>query len=113
MVSALSVAQSVNPFESDLPVGSIIPAVEAVDWLAGNRNCDIRPRLLDKSSGKARLLDSGSQISITSKGPEDKIDHSFSLVAVNGIKIPTYGVKTIMVKIGRKSYPMPAVNCDI
>ena len=34
MVSALSVAQSVNPFESDLPVGSIIPAVEAVDWLA-------------------------------------------------------------------------------
>ena len=113
VVSALSIAQSVDPYKSDLPAGTIIPAVEAVDWLVGNRNCDIRPRLLDKSTGTYRLLDSGSQISITAKGPNDKVDNSFKLVAVNGSKIDTYGVKVIEVKINRKSYSMPAVICDI
>lgn len=102
-----------NPFESDLPIGTVVPAVDAVDWSIGKRNCDIRPRLLDKATGKARLLDSGSQISITSKGPEDKIDHTLKLVAVNGSKIDTFGIKTIDVKIGRKAYPIQAVVCDI
>ena len=74
MVSALAVAESVNPFESDLPAGTVIPACSAVDWLVGQRNCDIRPRLLDKASGINRLLDSGSQISVTKKLPDDKID---------------------------------------
>ena len=113
VVAAMTVAEAVNPFESDLPAGTIIPAVNAVDWLKGNRNCDIRPRLVDKSSGEARLLDSGSQISITAKKPEDKIDNSFRLVAVNGSKIDTYGIRNIEVKINRKSYSMPAVVCDI
>ena len=64
VVSALTIAEAVNPYQADLPIGTVIPAIEAVDWLVGNRNCDIRPRLVDKSTGKARLLDSGSQISI-------------------------------------------------
>ena len=113
VVSAMTIASAVNPYEPDLPVGTVIPAVEAVNWSIGNRNCDIRPRLLDKSSGKARLLDSGSQISITSKGPDDKLDSSLRLVAVNGSKIDTYGIRTVDVKIGRKTYPIPAVICDI
>ena len=37
----------------EIKLGEVIPAVEAVDWSVGNRNCDIRPRLVDKSSGKA------------------------------------------------------------
>ena len=68
---------------------------------------------MDDSTGIHRLLDTGSQISITCKGPEDKIDHSLKLVAVNGSKIDTFGIKTIEVKIGRKAYPIPAVVCDI
>ena len=56
VVSAMSIAAAVNPYESDLPIGTVIPAVDAVDWSIGNRNCDIRPRLVDKSSGRARLL---------------------------------------------------------
>ena len=34
-------------------------AVDAVDWSIGRRGCDIRPRLIDKSTGISRLIDSG------------------------------------------------------
>ena len=113
VVSALEVAGSVDPYQSDLPAGSILSAVEARDWAIGQRNCDIRPRLLDRSTGTSRLVDSGSQITVTRKGPGDKPDHTFKLVAVNGSRIPTYGVKEIAVKLNRKTYLMPAVVCDI
>ena len=106
-------AAAIDPFESDLPEGTVIKAVDAVGWSIGRRNCDIRPRLIDKSSGTSRLIDSGSQISVVRKGPGDKIDHSIKLVAVNGTKIDTYGVREVVVKINRKSYPMPAVVCDV
>ena len=112
VVAALSVANSIDPFQADIPEGTVISALEAKCWSLG-RNCDIRPRLHDKSSGIDRLVDSGSQISVTRKGPNDKIDHSLKLVAVNGTKIDTYGVKTLQIKIGRKTYPTPAVICDI
>ena len=113
VVSALSIAQSVNPYEKDLPEGTVLRATDAVDWVAGQRNCDIRPRLIDKSSGTNRLVDSGSQITVTKKGPNDKLDPTYKLVAVNGSTIPTYGVKEIKVKIGRKSYTIPAMICDV
>ena len=106
-------AAAINPYESDLPEGTVIRAVDALKWSVGQRNCDIRPRLIDKSSGKVRLIDSGSQISVVMKGPEDKIDQSIKLVAVNGTKIDTYGVRNVEVKINRKSYSMPAVICDV
>ena len=73
-----------------LPIGSVIPAVDALHWSIDQRNCDVRPRLTDKSSGIQRLLDTGSQISTTSRLPEDKEDNSFSLIAVNGSKIRTF-----------------------
>ena len=82
VVSALEVAANVNPYLPDMPEGSVIRAIDAMDW--SGRNCDIRPRLVDKSSGTSRLVDSGSQISVAKKGPNDKIDHSIKLVAVNG-----------------------------
>ena len=86
----------------DLPVGTVVPSIEAVDW-PEHRNVDIRPRLIDSASGKERLLDSGAQISATKRTPEDKPDHSVNLVAVNGSRIPTYGVREIQFKIGRKN----------
>ena len=77
------VAAMMLPVESteicDLPIGSVIPAVDALNWTR-KANCDIRPRLLDKSSGVTRLIDSGSQISVTVRGPEDKIDPTFKLI---------------------------------
>ena len=89
VMASLTVAGSVDPFEKDLPEGTIIRAVDAVDWSVGRQNCDIRPRLVDKSTGISRLLDSGSQISVTRKLPGDKVDHTINLVAVNGTKIKT------------------------
>ena len=106
-------AAAINPYESDLPLGSVIPAVSALGWRSGFKNCDIRPRLFDKASGEHRLIDSGSMISVTKKQPGDKIDESIKLVAVNGTKINTYGVRKLNIKINRKTYPMEAVICDV
>ena len=64
MVSALKVAESIDPYQKDAPVGAVVRAVDALDWKPG-QNIDIRPRLLDKSTNLSRLVDSGSQISVT------------------------------------------------
>ena len=85
-IEALEVAANINPFESDLPVGVEIPAVMASGWVKGQRNVDIRPRLVDHSSGEARLIDTGAQISATRRLPGDKKDDSVNLVAVNGVE---------------------------
>ena len=98
---------------ADLPVGEVIPSVDAVGWVNGHRNVDIRPRLVDSSSGEARLIDSGAQLSATMKKQGDKLDQSVNLVAVNGSRIPTYGIRNIELKIGRKAYRIPAIICDV
>ena len=113
MAAAIEPEPSLNVYESDLPVGMIVPTVDAVGWSAGYRNVDVRPRLVDKATGQARLIDSGAQITATRKLPGDEIDNSVRLVAVNGSKIHTYGVRNIEVKIGRKSYDIQAIICDI
>ena len=75
--------------QSSLPYGSVVPAIEALHWSIDQKHCDVRPRLTDKSTGIQRLLDSGTQISTTSRLPGDKEDNSFNLIAVNGSKIKT------------------------
>ena len=35
------------------------------------------------------------------------------LIAVNGSKIQSYGFRDIIVKIGRKTYKIPAIICDV
>ena len=100
VVAALTIAENIDPYEADLPVDTVVRAVDALDWRIGQRGCDIRPRLFDKAAGVNRLLDSGSQISVTKKKEGDVVDNSFKLVAVNGSKITTYGVRDIDVKIG-------------
>ena len=52
-------------------------------------------------------------ITATKKLPEDKVDDTINLIAVNGSRIKTYGNREIKVKIGRKAYTMPAIICDI
>ena len=86
-------------------------AIDAVNW--SSRDLDLRPRLLDKSTGELRLVDSGAQISAARRLPGDKEDDSIRLVAVNGSRIKTYGTRDIIVKMGRKAYQIPAVICDI
>ena len=113
MLAAIEIASNVNPYESNLPEGSIIPAVNAMGWRNGVRNCDIRPRLLDKATGEQRLIDSGSMISVTKKQPQDQLDTTMRLVAVNGSKIDSYGTREVVIKIGRKTYRIEAVICDV
>ena len=40
--AALEIASLVNPYESDLPEGVVIPAIEAMNWSVGLRNCDVQ-----------------------------------------------------------------------
>ena len=110
--SAVDRACQVDPFETNLPEGVVVPTIDAVDW-NGRRGCDIRPRLWDAASKKFRLVDSGSMITATAKLPTDKVDNTFNLVAVNGSQIKTYGVRKLEVKINRKKYEMEAIVCDI
>ena len=86
VVAALSVAKEVDPFQADLPEGTVIRAIDAVGWSKGHRNCDIRPRLVDKVTGEARLLDSGSQISRIS----DFMIHVSLQAIQNGKKCPLF-----------------------
>ena len=113
VAAAIEHASLIDPYQKDIPVGTVIPAARAVGWINGQGSCDVRPRLLDKSSGVSRLLDTGSQVTTTSKGPGDKRDVVSRLIAVNGTKINTYGVKEIEVKINRKSYKIQAVVCEV
>ena len=110
VIAAIEKAVLIDPYKLDVPEGTVVPAVEAVNW---SGTSDIRPRLLDKSTGKFRLIDSGSMITAAMKLPDDKPDNSIRLIAVNGSEIQTYGVRELKVKIGRKEYRMPAVICDI
>ena len=99
---------SIEKFESE-----VIPTIEAVKMWTEGRNFDLRPRLVDSATGEARLLDSGAQISATKRRPGDKLDTSVNLVAVNGSKINSYGVRELEVKINRKMYRISAMICDV
>ena len=110
-LSAIEIAAHINPFSPDIPEGTVIPAIDAVNWSLGNT--DIRPRLVDKSTGEARLIDSGAQISAAKRLPGDKVDNSIRLVAVNGSRIETFGTRKITMKIGRKTYSIDAIICEV
>ena len=66
MSAALSVEESIDPFEADLPVGAQAHAVDARNW--GSRKVDIRPTLVDKAKARLRSINTGSQISVSSQG---------------------------------------------
>ena len=74
---------------------------------------DTRPRFFDNFTKSWTLLDSGSCVSCVPRGPDDKIDTSLNLKAVNGQSIPTFGTKLLKIRIGRKEYEIEAVKTDI
>ena len=113
VISAMKVASAIDPFEENLPVGTVVPSVSVLDWQVGRHNCDLRPRLTDKSTGEARMIDTGSMITATRRLPGDQKDQNLKLLAVNGSEIETFGRRNIQFKINRKTYEMQAIVCDI
>ena len=73
---------------------------------------DTRPRLTDGHNNQY-LIDSGSMTCVLKAGPDDKIDPSVLLEAVDGSHFDCYGRKEVEVKIGRKTYRIPAVVAKV
>ena len=102
-----STVSDVNPEPShttfDIKDEDIVDTHQIAELLS-DPDIDIRPRFFDKSLQEWVLLDTGSQVSCTKPGPQDKIDPSIRLEAVNGSIMPCYGKKQVSFKIGRKTY---------
>ena len=92
-------------------VGEHVSSIEAVN--DPKLQTDFRPRVFDNITKTWTLLDSGSCVSCIPKDPEDKIDPSFKLRAVNGQSIPTFGSKIVQIRIGRKQYEIEAIKTEI
>ena len=112
-----AVSQAVNKIAEDNPFLSVeageIAAISALNHKPGAYGLDIRPKVYDNKTKSWILLDSGSCVSCIPKQPEDKVDPSFKLKAVNGGSIPTFGSEEISIRIGRKEYKIEAVKVDI
>ena len=85
------------------------PAFEAFE--KGDK--DMRPHLYEVTMDQFLLIDSGAQVSAVPPDPEDTIDPSMSLRAVNGDRINCYGTKTLDIKIGRKTYQIEVIKSDV
>ena len=64
---------------------------------------DIRPRFKDAKSGEAILLDTGAAASVCPPGPDDVLDPTIKLEAVDGSELPCYGTKTMSIQLNRKT----------
>ena len=102
-----------NPYLPDVEVGEEVPALSAVAWVDGSRNADCRPKVFDGVTKTWKLCDSGSMVTVIRKSPDDKIDNSRVLQAVNGSAIKCYGTKSIEIRLGRKTYSIEAVVADV
>ena len=109
---ALDRIASVNPYLPDVPIGEEIAAIDAASWKA-TRGVDCRPKLYDGVSKSWKLCDTGSMCTVIKRSPEDVIDSSKVLQAVNGSVIKCYGQKQIQIRLGRKTYPIMAVIADV
>ena len=112
-----AVSKAVASIAEDNPYLTVkegeINALDALKHIPGSYGLDIRPKFYDKKTQSWTLLDSGSCVSITPKGPKDVINPEFRLRAVNGNAIPTFGKEVISVRIGRKTYDVDAYKVDI
>ena len=52
-------------------------------------------------------------LTVVRKGPEDKIDKTKVLQAVNGSPIKSYGQKEVEIRINRKTYSILATIADV
>ena len=111
VASELSRVANDNPFH--LKKEGEISAVESLNHRDGAYGLDTRPKIFDKQTQAWILLDSGSCVSCLPKEPGDVIDQNFSLKAVNGDKIQTYGTKTMHIQLNRKQYAIQAIVADV
>ena len=90
-----------------------LSAFNAVKHQSGVNGEDYRPHLYDGERKELLLIDSGSQICTYPPDPGDKPDPDMFLRAVNGTRIQCYGKKDVVVRIGRKSYPIQVIKSDV
>ena len=111
------VQQAVTPIAEDNPYKLLqegeIASIDAVGHKEGSYGLDSRPKILDKSTNKWTLLDSGSCVSCFPKGPEDAINPDVNLRSVNGGLIKTYGTRKMSLQIGRKCYNIEGIIADV
>ena len=69
----------------------------------------------DRTTNLTCLLDSGSQISVIPRHPDDKVDSNakYELTGAGGHKIQTYGKQIIKLKLGNKYYRWTFVKADV
>ena len=78
-----AVSKAVASIAEDNPYLTVkegeINALDALKHIPGSYGLDIRPKFYDKKTQSWTLLDSGSCVSITPKGPKDVINPEFRL----------------------------------
>ena len=94
--------------EINITSQDIIPSHEAAIFSIQNQDVDVRPRFFDNHSNSWFLVDTGAQVSCCAPSPDDKVDPSIVLEAVDGSRMPCYGTKTLTFRIGRKTYHQQA-----
>ena len=67
---------------------------------------DFRPRVKDLISNSYFLIDTGASLSIYPKRlcPDAKLDEGKGLQAVNGTTMPTYGSKSVSIRLNKKTF---------
>ena len=81
----------------------IIPSHQAALFAIQHEEVDVRPRFFDNHSNSWFLVDTGAQVTCCAPSPNDKVDPSIVLEAVDGSRMPCYGRKTLTFRIGRKT----------
>ena len=95
------------------PYMTHVPQPEVAELNEGQTDC--RPRLFDPTSKQWMLMDTCAQVSVWPRGDyaDATISQQIALQAVNGTKIPTFGIRTREVKLGRKAYSKQFILADI
>ena len=77
--------------QKDVVPDDVVPSHQAPLFALQEADVDIRPRFFDNISKEWILLDTGAAVSVTKPGPNDKLDPTIRLEAVNGSAMKCYG----------------------
>ena len=83
--------------------------------MSATKDSDIRPRIMDITSGKSMLIDSGAMITVVPRKlyPSSSLDNALTLEAVDGSKIKTFGKVDISLNFSGKAYRHKAIVANI
>ena len=95
--------------QNDLNNSPPTPIPPTVSSAADPEQVDIRPRYYDKLSKQWIMFDCGSQVSAIAKSPGDVPTPHLLLEAVDGSILPTYGKKSLSIRMGRKTYQQTVI----